>query len=182
MEEVKCSERDCHLPPLFSCLYHHCALCGVHLPAHLCSLPDSTHCVQTHLSALDCDTPLELVLQKVHLRHYYAAMKQQGLNIKWMLCAGLEHLTTLAKKLLMSETEKFILWDELQYLKLMTGRRFIGNDPITRMLNEIESESVAAVNGHFSTLPFVERETEEDKMTLMLGEDYQVMMLARSNV
>mmetsp|Transcript_19588 Transcript_19588/g.35950 ORF Transcript_19588/g.35950 Transcript_19588/m.35950 type:complete len:221 (-) Transcript_19588:1374-2036(-) len=103
--------------------------------------------------------PLDLFMQRLRLRFKYMdKMLQRGLTLEQLLLMDMKDIHFLCRALGMSDTEKYLIWDELFYIKAVTGQIKVKQDAFLQLVQELNAPQETTLNAHL-----VPRRGEENK-------------------
>jgi hypothetical protein len=93
--------------------------------------------------------PLDLFMQRLRLRFKYMdKMLQRGLSLEQLLLMDMKDVHFLCRALGMSDTEKYLIWDELFYIKAVTGTIHIKQDAFLQLVQELNAPQETTLNAH----------------------------------
>jgi len=123
----------------FSCLVQHLKLSGA-----------GSHILEVKPHQVTSDFALDLLAARVNLDPYLVEnLKQTKVTVEDLLLMTPAQLRALCTKLNTTKTEEQSLWEELYYLKVVTGRVGVKSDPLTKLTlglpvseNETEFENL----------------------------------------
>lgn len=162
MSFLKCGWRSCIRLAEVTCFCsppHGNSYCSFCLMKHLRAVGSSGHSVLPLKPSRDLPVeiarptneilPLDLFMQRLRLRFKYMdKMLQRGLTLEQMLLMDMKDIHFLCRALGMSDTEKYLIWDELFYIKAVSGNIKVKQDAFLQLVQELNAPQETTLNAH----------------------------------
>lgn len=88
-------------------------------------------------------------MQRLRLRFiYFDKMQQRGLSLEQLLGMDLPGIQGLSRTFGMSDSEKYLIWDELYYLKAVTGLIKVKQHAFSQLVQELNDPQETVLNAH----------------------------------
>jgi hypothetical protein len=139
----RCEGDTCGGLGKFFCACNNKLFCCYCLESHLLSSPNSAHSVEVRHnfspSYADLVHPLDLFLKRTHCDPASAAkIKNRGLTVREILSWDMRRLAGMAEPLGLNATVKLSMWEEINYIRVVTERTYLKNEYMARLIFGLE--------------------------------------------
>lgn len=140
---MECKGTHCSAAARCVCSTCEFTLCFECFKEHLGSSEKSSHLVSgLKENCLDEIDPLELLCKRVPLSTAVIRdMKKRGVTIQCLLKLNFSDFMQFCGNFKLSETSKYLLWDELCYANILLGRIYLPNSRNARVIFELDIDS-----------------------------------------
>lgn len=143
---VKCDGTACSGQAKVMCGCNGKNYCLYCLDSHLLDLHGTVHKVEVRYNFTpnyeDLLHPLELLLSRAQCdAGTVQRMKTRNISIRDVLSWDLKTLNGMTDALGLSTTTKFLLWEEINYIRIVTERVYLKNDYIAKLIFGLDEEA-----------------------------------------
>lgn len=142
-EYVKCSSKYCTGVGVFYCNCNQESICLACLHRHLLDNSQFTHSIEVKCSFKpnyeDTVHPLDVFLRRAQCdSELINKVKMKNISIREILDWDMRKLNSMTDYLGLSSTMKYLLWEEINYIKIVTERTYLRNEYMARLVFGIE--------------------------------------------
>ena len=152
---VKCNSKFCQGLSKFFCNCTQVSICVNCLDTHILENPRITHNIEARYlerpSYEDTIHPLDVFLHRAQCdSSTINKMKMKNITMREILCWDMRKLSGMTEALGLNSTMKYLLWEEINYIRIVTEKTHLKNEYLARLvfgLKENEEAETLSIDG-----------------------------------
>ncbi|CAG9318122.1 unnamed protein product [Blepharisma stoltei] len=132
-----CQGQNCQNSSNVFCICTSISLCYLCLEDHLQDSPSNVHFLEVARAPYNAQSgehTLDMILRRIYSDPIsIRKIKSVPASVSDLLNYDMREINSLAEEAQLSQTGKYLLFDEINYLKIVTERVHLKDDPLTRL-------------------------------------------------
>lgn len=146
-----CKGQNCQSYSNVHCSCMDISLCYLCLGDHLNDANSAVHFIEVASPPVNERTKqhtIDLILGRIYAEpSLIKKIKELNVSVNELIMYSMKELNLLTEQTGISQTSKYLLWDELNYLRIMTERIHLKDDPLTRLTLGLNFDAKRQVKG-----------------------------------